>query len=159
MASNQTTNYGLNQWEATDQVLRTDFNQDNQKIDAALKGLADKDTALEGTLASQAAAIAAKGNCEIQYLTYVGNGSSSRSFTFSGKPLFICIMGGGTDYFLLAVQGAPYSACFGSGGDEGSPLTWNNNQLTLTNYNDRYRYICNESGKNYFMVACIDVNN
>ena len=36
MASNQTQNYGLNQWEATDQVLRTEFNADNQKIDAAL---------------------------------------------------------------------------------------------------------------------------
>ena len=41
MASNQTSNYGLNQWEATDQVLRTDFNQDNAKLDAALKAMAD----------------------------------------------------------------------------------------------------------------------
>ena len=29
MATNQTTNYQLNQWEPTDQVLRTDFNADN----------------------------------------------------------------------------------------------------------------------------------
>ena len=36
MATNQTTNYQLNQWETTDQVLRTDFNADNAKIDAAL---------------------------------------------------------------------------------------------------------------------------
>ena len=36
MASNHTTNYQLCQWEATDKVLRTDFNEDNQKIDAAL---------------------------------------------------------------------------------------------------------------------------
>ena len=41
MASNYTTNYQLNQWEAGDQVLRTEFNQDNQKIDAALKTNAD----------------------------------------------------------------------------------------------------------------------
>ena len=40
MASNYTTNYQLNQWEAGDQVLRTEFNQDNQKIDTALAGLA-----------------------------------------------------------------------------------------------------------------------
>ena len=40
VASNYTTNYQLNQWEAGDQVLRTEFNQDNQKIDAALAGLA-----------------------------------------------------------------------------------------------------------------------
>ena len=42
MASNHTTNYNLNQWEGTDKVLRTDFNEDNAKIDAALKGLSNK---------------------------------------------------------------------------------------------------------------------
>ena len=39
MASSQTQNYQLNQWAETDQVLRTDFNADNAKIDAALTGL------------------------------------------------------------------------------------------------------------------------
>lgn len=36
MASGQTTNFGLNQWAAEDQVLREEFNQDNVKIEAAL---------------------------------------------------------------------------------------------------------------------------
>ena len=36
MATNQTTNYQLNQWQPTDPVQRTDFNADNAKIDAAL---------------------------------------------------------------------------------------------------------------------------
>lgn len=36
MASNYTDKYRLCQWEATDAVLRTDFNQDNAKIEAAL---------------------------------------------------------------------------------------------------------------------------
>ena len=36
MASNYTTNFGLCQWAATDQVKRTEFNADNAKIDAAL---------------------------------------------------------------------------------------------------------------------------
>ena len=40
MASNHTTNYQLCQWEAADKVLRTDFNQDNAKIDAALAAIA-----------------------------------------------------------------------------------------------------------------------
>ena len=31
-----TQHYQLNQWAADDQVLRTDFNADNAKIDAAL---------------------------------------------------------------------------------------------------------------------------
>ena len=61
MATNQTTNYQLNQWEPTDQVLRTDFNADNAKIDAVLAGpnAAKTDledlTALEGSLEAAAA--------------------------------------------------------------------------------------------------------
>lgn len=41
MASNYTTNYGLCQWEAGDQFVRSEFNQDNARIDAALKSVAD----------------------------------------------------------------------------------------------------------------------
>ena len=41
MASNYTANYGLCQWEAADSFIRTEFNQDNAKIDAALKDLED----------------------------------------------------------------------------------------------------------------------
>lgn len=40
MASNHTQHYGLSQWEDTDQVLRTDFNEDNTRLDAALKNTA-----------------------------------------------------------------------------------------------------------------------
>ena len=36
MASGQTSNYGLNQWTAEDNVLREEFNVDNRKIDEAL---------------------------------------------------------------------------------------------------------------------------
>ena len=39
MASNYTENYGLCQWEAADQVLREEFNQDNAKVDEALQEL------------------------------------------------------------------------------------------------------------------------
>ena len=42
MASNYTENYGLCQWEATDQVLRTDFNEDNAKIEAAILDVKSK---------------------------------------------------------------------------------------------------------------------
>ena len=37
MSTNHTPNFNLCQWEANDKVLRSDFNADNQKIDAALK--------------------------------------------------------------------------------------------------------------------------
>ena len=106
MASNQTSNYGLNQWEATDQVLRTEFNADNAKIDAALKGLADKDAELEGTLAGQAAEIVKRGNCSIEHLTYVGNGGygsgSPTRITFSKLPVLFLITG--NNHFAFGSQ-------------------------------------------------------
>ena len=37
----KTTNYQLNQWGENDYVKRADFNADNQKIDAAIKAVAD----------------------------------------------------------------------------------------------------------------------
>ena len=60
MATNQTANYDLNQWLSTDQVLRTDFNADNAKVDAALAGLAEtaagkaEQTSLDALAASKA---------------------------------------------------------------------------------------------------------
>ena len=45
MASHQTTNFQLCQWEADDEVLRADFNADNLKIEnalSAIKTVADK---------------------------------------------------------------------------------------------------------------------
>ena len=39
MASNKTTKLGLSQWLATDAILRSDFNSDNKKIDAALSNV------------------------------------------------------------------------------------------------------------------------
>ena len=36
MASSHTAVYQLNQWDATDPVIRTDFNEDNAQIEAAL---------------------------------------------------------------------------------------------------------------------------
>ena len=42
MASGQTTNFGLNQWAAEDQVLREEFNENNAKVDATLSELKER---------------------------------------------------------------------------------------------------------------------
>ena len=44
---NATTNYQLSQWEAEDRVLRTDFNADNAKIEAALSSLEERTQAVD----------------------------------------------------------------------------------------------------------------
>ena len=43
----KTTNYQLNQWAKSDRIMMTDFNADNQKLDAALKAGADAVAAVE----------------------------------------------------------------------------------------------------------------
>ena len=42
MARNQTEYCQLSQWDASDQVLRTEFNGDNSKIDAALAAMSEE---------------------------------------------------------------------------------------------------------------------
>ena len=154
MASNQTTNYGLNQWEAADQVLRTEFNADNSKIDAALKGLADKDTELEGTLASQAASIAAKGNCQIYYSTYVGNGSSSRTHTFSKQPLVVFIVG--PNISITAVSPCTETPSANSTQNVKLNTSWSGNRLTISytgSYAGGAQKALNENGTTYYMAV------
>ena len=154
MASNYTTNYQLNQWEARDQVLRTEFNQDNQKIDTALAANAEAIAAEVVARTALAETVAGKGNCQLHYSAYTGNGNTSRTFTFSGPPRFLCIMGGGSDYFLLAVQGAPFSVCYGNGTKDYGTPSWSGNSVTITVVDDyRTDFICNASGKSYFLIA------
>ena len=73
-----TTNYGLHQWESTDDFLRTDFNTDFQKIDAALAGIqADTD-----------------GKVEMVTGTYQGDGSDERTITLGFQPKAVVVSSG-----------------------------------------------------------------
>mgnify|MGYP005790867051 CR=1 FL=1 len=123
MATNQTTNYQLNQWEPTDAVQRVEFNQDNAKVDAALKALSDQVvqkanqsalntvisavnqkadastlSSLSQTVAELSGQVAACGNCKIEFFTYTGTGTSGSGnptrITFSRPPLFFLLLGG-----------------------------------------------------------------
>ena len=57
MASGYTSNYGLCQWQPGDKFLREEFNQDNEKIDAALKAAEDRATAETGQVRTRLEAI------------------------------------------------------------------------------------------------------
>jgi len=129
MSSNHTPNYGLCQWEADDKVLRTDFNADNAKIDAALAGKAsasivsglqnsvsgkasqsEVDT-LSATVSQHTASLAKKGNCQFYTTTYMGNGTcgagSPSSLTFPHKPMVVFILR--SNYRMTLVQGEEIS--------------------------------------------------
>lgn len=56
MASNHTSNLGLPLWEASDAILREDFNDMTQKLDAAVTAANDRVTLADYMLSAQTAA-------------------------------------------------------------------------------------------------------
>ena len=166
MATNQTTNYQLNQWEPTDQVLRTDFNADNAKLDAALNALSDQvakkadEEDLTALSESVAAVSAGMGNCDMELLTYTGNGAMGQSsptrITFSSLPEAFLVVGdlaillgrGGVKEAILACKDVTYSESFVST----SSLTWTGTQMSLYNSVDA-RYQMNSENKVYWVLG------
>lgn len=91
MASGQTKVYGLNQWQAEDQVLREEFNADNAKVDQALAQLTQ-----------------IKGNCQIIMGSYIGTGtygeSHANTLVFERPPAIVFVVG---DRSCFMLQGNP----------------------------------------------------
>ena len=88
-----TTNYGLHQWEASDDFLRTDFNTDFAKIDAAVKGVSDT---IPGLILG----------------SYTGDGASSKVITLGFQPKAVLLFRRGVEaandrYALMASPGFP----------------------------------------------------
>ena len=151
-----------------------DFNSDNSKIDAALKAQSDAIaakaaqstvTALTQTVSSKAsqsdltalsqeldslsAQVDLRGNCQIYYTTYTGDGQTTRTLTFPGKPLLVVIMGG---YMIFhAIQGVSNTMCHNDNGysSEQCAAVWSGNSLTWSGSH----YLLNDSGTTYYVVA------
>lgn len=91
-----TTNYGLHQWVPEDDFLRTDFNTDFQKIDAAIKGVeTGTNTALalkaDKTELTQACGALNEAKCEALTGSYTGNGASARIIDLGCTPKAVLI--------------------------------------------------------------------
>ena len=80
----QTPNYGLHQWEPSDNFLRTDFNTDFQKIDTALGEMATQ-SQLEETDS------VAKSKCRVVIGSYTGNGATSRVINLGFRPKVLAV--------------------------------------------------------------------
>ena len=83
-----TSNYGLKRWDGEDRILHTEFNDNWDKIDTAIKGSADK-------AAAALAAVASCGNCKIATGTYTGTGEygvgNENSLTFPFEPKLVIV--------------------------------------------------------------------
>ena len=143
---NQTTNFGLNQWNSTDRIQMEDFNADNAKIDAALAGA---------------------GNCKIAAGSYTGTGTSgswanANSLTFDFVPKLVIIKDN-SNYHQAGIfiwncnadvlsSNSTYTATFYMTGNgvpmvkyEGNSMSWFSNNNAIKQMND--------SGKTYRWVA------
>ena len=172
MATNYTTNYELSQWLSADQVLRTDFNADNAKLDAAMAdlaesvaGKADQEdlTALSQTAAGKAdqedlEAVSAAVP-KIAVGSYTGSGDSSRTISvgFTPKAVYVCTASGlsyttnaeGYVYGGLAVTGGPVQHK-GYAAVEITTGGFTVYQRDLGDYSGIY---CNNSGMQYRYLA------
>ena len=148
MASNYTENYGLCQWEATDQVLREEFNQDNVRIDAALESLCQA----VGT------------PLQIAYGSYTGTGSVNHTVPvgFKAQLFLVFRMDGVPQRLMMLGNVAEFTDENGQVGRQitGSNYTVSPNEygvyLSCTyNWGDSQKAIavCNVSGIQYAWLA------
>ena len=83
-----TPNYGLHQWEPGDDFLRSDFNQDFTKIDAALQSKADKTAMAQKAdqSALETVQALAQGRCRVVTGSYMGTGKAGITVNLGGRP-------------------------------------------------------------------------
>ena len=136
-----TTNYQLHQWEASDDFLRTDFNEDFAKIDAAIRSAVET----------------AQAKPEVIFGTYTGNNAEHREINLGFQPKAIIRFFGGADAFLAY----PDHPQLSSGGDENKTMlavTENGFQVYYGNYSSAsrvhdYSPYTNRSGDTYRYLA------
>mgnify|MGYP001029955664 CR=1 FL=1 len=151
MPTNHTPHYNLNQWERDDRILMEDFNEDNAKIDAALKAEAEARTAL-------AAQVAKRGNCKIWNTDYMGTGTYGQdnptSVTFPELPLFALITTSG-GAFMLLMPGSSYGVYHSAGSGSGeNSVKWSGNTVTWYASTHPSQYVqLNVSGVPYYVFA------
>ena len=136
-STNKTEHLQLNQWVGTDPFRMSDFNADNQKIDAA---------------------IAAKANIVLG--SYKGNGKygqanpNSLTFPFTPKIIFLAHKSaGGGDAFMTFIYGQPVS-CYNQCGTSSNAvqLTWSSNSVSwYCSANATYQFNINNG--DFFYVA------
>ena len=136
MSTNHTPNFSLCQWEADDKVLRSDFNQDNQKIDAALGEI-------RGALPRIALGSYTGTN------EYGEDHPNSLTFEFSPKMVVIAekSASGDSDYTIM-LRGQSVYATLGSAGTSlgrcqwaDNTLTWSSDHSVSTQFNYSTTYI------------------
>ena len=126
MASGQTQYYELNQWEGRDQVLRTEFNADNARID-------------RGPPRAESAQLPAL------HAHLYGDGERRPQLHFPHRPAAVLIMGGIVT-FLCAIQGESYIYLRYGNVDTKSRAVWEGSTVSWELANDDPVLAANAAG-------------
>ena len=129
MATNHTQNYALNLWEPADKFVREEFNENNEKLEAALvnhdAALASK--ASTAALNALSQTVAQKGNCRIATGTYVGNDRYGEN---NPTVINLAALGAPPQVVIVGEQGESHSFMLLRGITE--RYFYNNDQVTVT---------------------------
>lgn len=163
-SSKHTATYQLNQWLASDPVLREDFNSDNLKLENALAALA---SALNTKAGSDQLTAVAQTVPKVAVGSYVGDGAASKSIAlpFTPKAVYACPVHGGTlwipegsgngttyTYGGLAVTGQ--NAMTWRGGHDVVAIQTGGFTVYYSYYSNEFMYAAaNMSGQTYVYVA------
>lgn len=129
MASNYTPDHNLCQWEAGDQVLREDFNEDNRKIETALN---DR-------------------NCCVINFTHTGRGETKVGSSPYRRALSVFIVGDG--YSLAMVRPADKAVCYSATGQTALvDVIWDDQGLVWSTACGDPAFVCNKANTTY---ACL----
>ena len=182
MPSNYTPNYNLNQWEAGDRVVHTDFNADNAKIDAALAKKADTSAlnSLSKTVDGKADKSALDAKADSSTLSawvnriisldqnalratcgsYTGSGTygetNAKTLTFPSLPYLLIVREESAGYDgLFLVRGVTRCSCTTGSVGPGTfvTVTWNSRANQVSWYGETDRSQMNTSGKTYYYAA------
>jgi len=140
---NQTEYQQLSLWDQEDRILMEDFNRDNARIDSALS--------------SQAAALALRGNCRIELLSYTGSGTNGSAnptqVAFPKRPLAFVIIGNQSLLLSAEAQGVAvtYHNMAASTLLTHHTLTWSGSTVSFW-ASDMARQM-NNSGEHYVVAA------
>ena len=149
---NQTTNYGLTQWEATDRILMENFNSDNSKIDAALGTLAQ-------TVTGHTTALTQKGNCQLYMDSYTGTGtygtSNPTQLTFPGYPVLVFVFAA-TNGQIIAAHNCNVALQAYNGNSSNIAVNWTNHTVSWSHFQSANQQF-NASGVTYSVVALLDM--
>ena len=89
---NRTTNYNLCQFEETDRVRRTDFNEDNAKIDAAIKAVANRVTVTESFDSNHTV-----------FGSFEGDETKNRKIPLPWQPMLVILFGMGAGNYSICI--------------------------------------------------------